>query len=64
MGKLRERQCGGFANAFIVFLFSDVRSNSFIFGLFDCAAVACSPPVLLLLSASEDRTEGIRVSAS
>lgn len=46
---------GAFANAsFFWFNFPDVQSNSFISGLFDHAAVACSPPVLLLLPARED----------
>lgn len=66
-GKLCERQCGDFANAFFVvcvFFSPDVQSNSFISGLFDYVSVACSLPALLPLSASEDSAEGIRLSAA
>lgn len=39
------------------YVFADAQANSFISGLFNCAAIAGFPPVLLLRSASGDCTE-------
>lgn len=39
------------------YVFADAQANSFISGLFNCAAIAGFPPMLLLLAASGDCTE-------